>query len=87
MGVVSYKNLDTHWPLITSFNGLLSDHTQQPHLLATHTLITPTSHNFQPYISFTVQKFSQKRNVRLKIVASGCDQWVWPVGVVVGCGH
>ena len=28
-----------------------------------------------------------KRNVRLKIVASGCDQCVWPVGVVTGCGH
>ena len=32
-------------------------------------------------------KFGQKRNVRLKIVASGCDQCVWPVGVVAGCGH
>ena len=28
-----------------------------------------------------------KRNVRMKIVASGCDQCVWPVGVVTGCGH
>ena len=25
-----------------------------------------------------------KRNVRLKIVASGCDQCVWTVGVVAG---
>ena len=31
--------------------------------------------------------FDQKRNVRLKIVASGCDQCMWPVGVVVGYGH
>ena len=28
-----------------------------------------------------------KRNVRLNIVASGCDQSVWPIGVVAGCGH
>ena len=28
-----------------------------------------------------------KRNVRMKIVASGCDQCMWPVGVVAGCGH
>ena len=28
-----------------------------------------------------------KRNVRLKIVASGCDQCLWPVGVVSGHGH
>ena len=28
-----------------------------------------------------------KRNVRLKIVVSGCDQCVWPVGVVAGYGH
>ena len=28
-----------------------------------------------------------KRNVRLKIVASECDQCVWPVGVVAGYGH
>ena len=41
----------TYWPLITSFNDLPSDHTQKPYLLATP-LITPTSHNFQPYISF-----------------------------------
>ena len=25
--------------------------------------------------------------VRLKNVASGCDQCVWPVGVVTGCGY
>ena len=30
---------------------------------------------------------TKKRNVRLKIVAIGCDQCVWPVGVVAGCGH
>ena len=29
---------------------------------------------------------TKKRNVRMKIVASGCDQCVWPVGVVAGCG-
>ena len=23
----------------------------------------------------------------MKNVASGCDQCVWPVGVVAGCGH
>ena len=34
-----------------------------------------------------ILKFGPKRNVRLKIVASGCDQCVWPVGVVAGCGH
>ena len=28
-----------------------------------------------------------KRNVRMKIVASGYDQCVWPVGVVAECGH
>ena len=28
-----------------------------------------------------------KRNARLKIVANGCDQCLWPVDVVVGCGH
>ena len=33
------------------------------------------------------QLLNCKRNVRLKIVASGCDQCVWPVGVVAGCGH
>ena len=68
----------THWSLITSFNALPSGHVnalpsghaQRPHLLP-----TPTSHNFQPYISF------------LKIVASGCDQCVWAVGVVTGHGH
>ena len=32
-------------------------------------------------------KFRNKRNVRMKIVASECDQCVWPVGVVAGCGH
>ena len=41
-------------------------------------LITPTSHNFQPYISSILAQ----RNVRFKIVASGCDQCVWPVCVV-----
>ena len=50
-------------------------------------LITPTRHNFQPDISFFGQILNCKRNVRLKIVASGCDQCVWPVGVVAGCGH
>ena len=29
----------------------------------------------------------KKRNVRLKIVASGCDQCVWPVGMAAGYGH
>ena len=28
-----------------------------------------------------------KINARLKIVASGCDQGVWAVGVVAGHGH
>ena len=48
-------------------------------------LITPTSHIFQPYISF----FSSKNLKKCKVekVASGCDQCVWPVGVVAGCGH
>ena len=59
-----------------------SDHTNWP-----HALITPTSHNFKPYISFTVFNFGPERNVRFKIVASGCDQCMWPVGVVAGCGH
>ena len=27
------------------------------------------------------------RNVRLKNVASGCDQCMWPVSVVAGCGY
>ena len=49
-----------------------------------HTLITPTSHNFQPYISFFGQILKLQR---LKIVASGCDQCVWAVGVVAGHGH
>ena len=59
-----------------------SDYTYCP-----HALITPTSHNFKPYISFWAKIENCKRNVRLKIVASGCDQCVWPAGVVTGCGH
>ena len=58
------------------------DHTYRP-----HALITPTSHNFKTYISFTVFNFGAERNVRFKIVASGCDQCVLPVGVVPVCGH
>ena len=56
------------------------DHTYWP-----HALITPTSHIFQPYISF----FSLKNVKKCKVenVASGCDQRVWQVGVVAGCGH
>ena len=49
VGMSSYKSLNTHWPLITSFNAPPSDHAQRPHLLATHTDHTH-SHNFQPYI-------------------------------------
>ena len=37
----------------TVYTLLPSNHTQQP-----NALITPTSHNFQPYISFTVLKCS-----------------------------
>ena len=33
------------------------------------------------------QILSCKRNVRLKNVASGCDQCAWSVGVVAGHGH
>ena len=33
------------------------------------------------------KNFKCKRNVRLKIVAIGCDQCMWPVGVVGECGH
>ena len=33
------------------------------------------------------QLLNCKRNVRLKIVASRCDQCVWVVGVVAGSGH
>ena len=58
-----------------------SDHNYWPHALITP---VPTSHNFQPYISFTVFNFSPERNLRFKIVASGCDQCVWPVDVVTG---
>ena len=25
-----------------------------------------------------------RRNIKLKVVASGCDQCMWPVGVVTG---
>ena len=41
------------------------------------------------YISFFSPNFKvqNKRNVKLNIVASGCDQSVWPIGVVAGCGH
>ena len=44
---------------------------------------------FQTYISFFSPNFKvqNKRNVKLNIVASGCDQSVWPIGVVAGCGH
>ena len=49
--------------------------------------ISTTSHNFKPYISFTVFNFGSERNIRFKIVASGCDQCIWPVGVVLECGH
>ena len=59
-----------------------SDHTYCP-----HALITPTNHNFQHYISYVLQTFEKKKNVTLKIVVSGCDQCVWPVRVVVVCGH
>ena len=67
---------------------LTINHHSMPHPVTTpsdhtywrHALITPTSHIFKPYISF----FWCKRNVRLKIVASGCDQCVWAVGVVTG---
>ena len=31
--------------------------------------------------------YAISENVRLKIVASGCDQCVWVVGVVAGHGH
>ena len=51
-----------------------------------HALITPTSHIFQPYIKNCLNIFEGKRNVRLKNVASGRDQCVWPVGVVAGWG-
>ena len=59
-----------------------SDHTYWP-----HALIIPTSHNFNLTFLFSLQILKCKRNVRLKIVASGCDQSVWPVGVVAGCGR
>ena len=36
---------------------------------------------------FFFKRLKYKRNVRLKIVVSGCDQCVWPVGVVAVCGH
>ena len=44
---------------------------------------------FKTYISFFSPNFKvqNKRNVKLNIVASGCDQSVWPIGVVAGCGH
>ena len=44
---------------------------------------------FKTYISFFSPNFKvqNKRNVKLNIVASGCDQSMWPIGVVAGCGH
>ena len=46
-----------------------------------------SGYNKQTYISFFGKILNCKRNVRLKIVASGCNQCVWAVGVVAGHGH
>ena len=51
-------------------------------VLSDHTYI-PTIHNFQPLHFFYSLKFGPKRNIRLKIMASGYDQCVWAVGVRV----
>ena len=66
--------------------------TQWPHPVTTPTGHTLWSHTLATIFNLTFLlhfiKFGEKkRNVRLKIVASGCDQSVWPVGVVTGCGH
>ena len=54
--------------------------TPRDHTFWPHALITPTSQNFKPFISFWAKIENCKRTVMLKIVASGCDQYVRPVG-------
>ena len=55
--------------------------TPSDHTYWSHALISPTSHNFKPYISFWAKIESCTRNVRLKLwlvgVASRCGRWVW----------
>ena len=46
-----------------------------------HSVTTPTSHNFHPYNSVYITFASEKRNVRLKLCLVGVDtrqviQWV-----------
>ena len=66
------------------------------HHSISHPVTTPSNHTYWAHplaaifnhtFIFLSPNCKCKRNVRLKIVASGCDQSVCPVGVVAGCGH